>query len=203
MAPLLANRAPKLKSASLPALWFLTDETRTPDPAAALAALPRGSAVIFRHYGVPDRADLARKLAALCAKQGLLFLVADDWRLAAVVGADGLHLPEYAARCVLPSGAKIWLRQKRAWLTVAAHGARGLARAHAVKATAALLAPVFPTRSHPGRAALGLARAAALVRAARVPVLALGGATPAQFTHVCAAGFAGIAGIGFAVEKRS
>lgn len=182
-------------------MWFLTDEMRTQDVAAVVRTLPRGAGVILRHYDAPNRATLARTLALLCRARGLTFVVAADWRLAASVGADGLHLPEYTARAGLSSGARIWRRQRRGLLTVAAHGPRGLARAFALAADAALLSPVFPTRSHPGRAALGLTRAAGLVRSARVDVLALGGMTPLHMAHVGAAGFAGLAGIGFA-EKR-
>lgn len=197
---MLANGVHKLKSAGFPAVWFLTDEARVDDAAATLRSLPRGTGVIFRHYGSPDRTSLAHKLARLSRARGLVFLVADDWRLAANVQAHGLHLPEYAAAYGLSSGARLWRRLRRAVLTVAAHGPRGLARARHLDADAALLAPVFPTRSHPGRAALGPVRAAALARSAGLPVLALGGATPDRLTHLRAAGFAGIAGIGFALR---
>ncbi len=162
-------------------------------------ALPRGAAVILRHYGAVNRGLLARDLAALCRARGLLFLVAGDWRLAAAVHADGLHLPEYAAARGPSSAARLWLRGRV--MTVAAHGARGLARARDLGAYAATLAPIFPTRSHPGRPALGLTRAAGFVRTARIPVLALGGASPDKLPHTRAAGFAGIAGIGFATGK--
>ncbi|MCC6913220.1 MAG: thiamine phosphate synthase [Rhodospirillaceae bacterium] len=199
MALLLTNTRHKLKSQGFPAVWFLTDETRGGDVAAAVAALPRGCAVIFRHYGAANRAVLARELAALCRARGLLFLVAGDWRLAAAVHADGLHLPEHAAARGPSSAARLWLRGRL--LTAAAHGARGLARAHDIGAHAATLAPVFPTRSHPDRAALGLSRGAMLVRAARISVLALGGASPDKLAQTQAAGFAGIAGISFALGK--
>ncbi len=202
MSLLLSNGARKLKHRDLPVLWFLTDEARMDDALGVLMSLPRGASVIFRHYGARDRAALAGKLAKACRARGLIFLVADDWRLAARVGADGLHLPEHAAARGPASGARLWRKQRRAWLTVAAHGARGLARARGLAADAVLLAPVFPTQSHPDRMALGLARATALVRRTRVPVLALGGASPHMLPHVRAAGFAGIAGIGFALKRK-
>ncbi|MGE4063896.1 MAG: thiamine phosphate synthase [Rhodospirillaceae bacterium] len=170
------------------------------DVAAAVRSLPRGTGIIFRHYGAPNRVALAHDLAKLSRARGLIFLIARDWRLAARVRADGIHLPEFAAARGPASGARLWRKQRRAWLTVAAHTSAGLARARAVAADAALLAPVFPTRSHPERKALGLVRAAALVRRAGLPVLALGGATPEKLTQLRAAGFAGIAGISFAIR---
>lgn len=199
---MLANGAGKLKRRDLPVLWFLTDEARMDDAFGAVMSLPRGAGVIFRHYGARDRAVLARRLACTCRARGLVFLIAGDWRLAARVGADGVHLPEYAAARGPASGARLWRKQRRRFLTIAAHGAPGLARARALAADAVLLSPVFPTRSHPDRAALGLVRAAALIRLMRVPVLALGGASPDMLFHLRAAGFAGIAGIGFALKRE-
>jgi thiamine-phosphate pyrophosphorylase len=54
----------------------------------------------------------------------------------------------------------------------------GLARR--LGADAALLSPVFPTRSHPGGAVLGPVRFRLLARQARLPVIALGGMTGAK-----------------------
>jgi len=74
--------------------------------------------VIFRHYGHKDRAMLATRLAALCRRRRLVFCVAGDWRLAARVGAAGLHLPEYLARQGAAAGARLWRKARRRLLTV-------------------------------------------------------------------------------------
>jgi thiamine-phosphate pyrophosphorylase len=194
----LKRRAQKRGGKELPAAWLMTDDKRLPDPASALAALPRGSAVILRHYDAPGRAQLARKLAAACRRRGLMLLIAGDWRLAAAVGAAGVHLPEHQARRGLAPGGRLWCRARL--LTAAAHGHRALRRAEALGAAAAILAPIFKTASHPGRASLGTARAAALIRTAGIPVIALGGVTAATVNGLRATGCAGIAGVGFAVS---
>lgn len=178
----------------MPSLWWMTDEVRVPDPLRVLARLPRGTAVILRHYGQRDRDRLAAKMAVACRRLGLPLLIAATWRLAAAVGAAGLHLPEHA--CLEP-GARLWLRRGRI-LTIAAHGPRGLARAH--HADAALLSPVNPTPSHPGRKALGVTRAALMARAAGRPVIALGGVGPGHWDALKRRGFAGVAGIGFGLK---
>lgn len=197
----LANAAKKLKRRGpgrhLPTLWLMTDTQRMPDPAPAIRHLPRGSAVILRHYGHPKRVFIARQLAALCRARDLVFLVAGDWRLAAYVGADGVHLPEFMTRGGLAAGGKLW-RGVRRLLTVAAHDVAGLRRAHALQASAAVLAPVFPTKSHPDKATLGTQRFGRMVRAARVPVVALGGVNEITLPSLMTSGCAGIAGIGFA-----
>lgn len=174
-----------------PRLALMTDENRLPDPAAAIRALPWGSMVILRDYAAPGRAALARRLASLCKSRRLRFLVAGDWRLAARVGADGLHLPEAMAK----RGKGPWSRRR--WtVTAAAHSAGALFRAARAGADAALLAPVFPTASHPGRPALGPVRFATLVRRSPVPVYALGGIGPGAARRLKGTGAAGFAGIG-------
>lgn len=154
---------------------LVTDDQRLPDPAAAMAALPAGAAVLLRHYDAPDRKHLARRLARLARAQRQILLVAGaDWRLAAAIGASGVHLPEAVARMVPLPGLRLWLR-RGGLLTVACHGPAGLVRAAALGADAALLSPVFPTRSHPGAATIGATRFALWALRARLPVVALGG----------------------------
>jgi len=170
----------------------MTDAARTPDPQETLRRLAPGTVVIFRHYEVPDRAALGRRLAALARRRGLVFVVAGDRRLAFRLRADGLHLPEDMTRRrhrFAPAGDP--------WpVSAAAHDEAGARRAARAGADAILLSPVFPTASHPGRPALGVRRLAAVCRAVRVPVLALGGIGPATVRRVLAAGAGGIAGIG-------
>jgi len=181
----------------------MTDPARVRDLESAVSALPRGAAVVLRHYDAPDRVDLARKLARACRRKGLVFLVAMSWRVAMQTGAHGLHLPEHqAARGPCPA-ARLWIKRRGALLTAAAHGPKGLARAKRIQAAAVMLSPVLPTASHPHRAALGLARAALMARQIRIPVLALGGMRLRQRPQVRAAGFAGMAGVGFAATSRN
>jgi thiamine-phosphate pyrophosphorylase len=205
MNPTLTKAAANLKRRAanrgrdLPSLWILSDEKRLPDPRAALVSMPRGSALILRHYGAQGREALARRLAQLCRQKGVALLIAGDWRLAAQVGAAGVHLPEHAARRGLPPGGRLWLRAARRLLTVAAHTKLGLRRAGDMRASAAVLAPIFPTASHPSHKGLGAMRSAAMIRTARLPVIALGGVTPTTITALRYTGCVGVAGISFAL----
>ena len=176
----------------LPPLLLLSDARRLPDPAAAMAALPRGSGVILRNYDEPGRAALAARLARLSRGLGLYFMVAADIGLAARVGADGVHFPEALAGRA-PAGRRLrpdWL------ITVSAHGAAGLAKAARVGADAAILGPVFPTASHPGAPALGVLRFAALARGSALPVYALGGVDENTGRRLRGSGAVGLAAIG-------
>ena len=160
----------------------MTDDERLPDPVAAARALPRGSLVIIRARDAERRRALAE---ALCANShGFILLAAADPVLAGEL--HGLHLPEARAK-----EAAHWRALRPDWvITVAAHSARAL---HAPYADAALLSPVFPTKSHPGARALTPARARLIARASGVPVIALGGVNDRNAALL--SGFAGIAAI--------
>lgn len=176
----------------LPALILMTDDARLADPAAAIASLPRGSAVILRHYDDPGREALGHRLLALSRVAGVRLLIAGDARLACRLGADGVHLPEWMVR-----GAA-WRRWRRpGWLvTAAAHSPAALWHARRAGADAALLSPVFATASHPGAKPLGALRFAAWCREAPLPVYALGGITAETAGRLAASPAAGLAAIG-------
>jgi len=177
--------------AALPALMLMTDENRVADPVAAARALPKGAAIILRHTNAARRAELAHALAGLTASRGLLILVAGDAKLAARIGAAGLHLPE--ARL---SEAAHWKACHPGWLiTVAAHSARALRLAGLSRADAALLAPVFPTLSHQERVPIGVARFRLMAMNAPVPVYALGGVNAQTVARLAGANLVGIAAI--------
>lgn len=191
----LATRAGGRKPCHLPVRWLVTDARRLPDPLPAIRRLERGDGVLFRHYELPPakRLTLARQVAELCRQLGLVLLVAGDVRLARVVAADGLHLPQgliHQAATARRAGLRL--------VTVAAHDAVAIAQAARCGADAVLVSPVFATASHPGAASLGVLRFAALAMAARrrgLSVYALGGLTPASFArlrHVPLAGYAAI-----------
>jgi len=176
----------------LPPMLFLTDRARVPDPLPVVKALPRGAGVIIRDYDAPDRAALAKDMAACGHDRGLLVLVAGNPELAASVRADGVHLPEQMMHL-----ARAIRRDEPAWVvTVAAHGRPGLTAAEQAGADAALLSPVFPTESHPGGKTLGPIRFAALVRGAGLPVYALGGINGRTARRLRGSGAVGIAAIG-------
>ena len=161
----------------------MTDDDRLHDPVGAARALPKGSLVIVRSRDTQRRRALGEAL--LHETNGLILLAAGDPVLAARL--NGLHLPEARAR-----EAAHWRAVRPRWIiTVAAHSARAL---HAGGADAALLSPVFPTKSHPAARTLTPARARLIARQAPLPVIALGGVT-AQNANLLS-GFSGLAAIG-------
>lgn len=164
----------------------MTDPVRTPDPVLAAARLPRGAGVIYRHFGAPDRAVTARRLAHICRKRRLTLLIAADPALAWQVRADGVHWPE---RLLKPG------RPRKGVVSAAVHGAAGLKKAAAAGADLALLSSIFPSRSPSAGKPLGPARARALIRDAKLPVYALGGVNSRNARLLARSGFAGLAAI--------
>lgn len=175
----------------LPAVWFVTDPARTTDPIAVARGLPRGSGIIYRHFGAADRLEIARSLARIALERRHVLLIGADPALAAEVGAAGVHLPERR----LAEARRLRARHPGWIVTAAAHAPGAIRRAHAAGADAVLLSTIFPSRSPTAGAPLGAVRLAGLARRSPLPLYALGGvnsATAPRLVETGAAGFAAV-----------
>jgi thiamine-phosphate pyrophosphorylase len=183
------------RAGAVPALYFFTDPARIVDPLAIAAKLPRGSVVVYRHFGDAERLGKARALARVARDRGLRLLIGADARLAWRVWAHGVHLPERDA-----TRAGVLKRARPQWLvTVAAHSPAALRRAR--HGDAAILSPVFPSASVSSKGVcLGLSRAGRWARGAALPVIALGGVRLRHANALAQAGFAGLAAVDLFAE---
>lgn len=155
----------------LPNLWLLSDARNDARLEQTLRALPQGSGFVFRHYHLaPDarrrRFDELAQVARTCGHAAILSGSAGD---AKRWGADGLYGPPGR---IGTGGPKLRI--------ATAHDRAEIEAANAIGADAAMLSPVFATRSHPDTPALGPKRFRALAVLARMPVIALGGMTAAR-----------------------
>jgi len=156
----------------------MTDERLGDGLLDAVARLPEGAGVVFRHYSLPEserRALFDRVRAA----HGELLLLAGSAALARAWGANGSH----------GRGAGQGLR------SAPAHNFREVRAAERARAAFLILSPVFATRSHPDAAPLGIARFAWLARRTTLPVIALGGMNEARGKTLASFGAYGWAGI--------
>lgn len=163
----------RVLAAQAPGLLVLTDPERMPDPVAVARRLPAGTGLIYRHFGEPDRSEVALALREATQQRRAALLIAADPYLAGTVGADGVHWPERHWR-----HARVWRHRRSNWIsTIAAHGQTALVRAAEIGVDAALLSPVFATRSASAaeRSTLGPLRFAAMANSVDCPVYALGG----------------------------
>ena len=165
----------------------MTDE-RVSDAALlrAVTRLPRGSAVVVRHYSLDEtaRRDLFARIRRAGRGRGLQILRAGDEVTARTWGADGHHGGDRRT-----TTGKPWLH------SMPVHNLAELRTAIRAGADAVLLSPLFTTRSHPGAQPLGPARFAAIARRSSVPVIALGGARPCHARMIQALGASGWAAI--------
>lgn len=178
----------------LPRLWFFTDPDRTPEPWRTAARLPAGAAIVYRHFGAPDRLFVARRLQRLCRRHGLRLVIGADVALARAVGAAGVHLPERMA-----ADAESLKRRHPDWIiTVAAHSAH--AARSAAGADVVMLSAIYPSRSPSAGSPIGLVVGGRIARGVPAPIIALGGVTVARARELARAGFAGMAGIDLFAE---
>jgi thiamine-phosphate pyrophosphorylase len=143
----------------IPRLWLMTDERMGAALWDAVARLPRGSGVVFRHYATPaaERKALWAKLAKVSRKRKLVLVRAGE-----KVGRDSGRVHG-------------WARGSAELRTASAHSRREAVAAIRRGADALFVSPVFATRSHAGARPLGRARFGLLIHGLGVPVIALGG----------------------------
>lgn len=152
-------------------VWIVSDARNDASLDRALARLPRGSGLVFRHYHLDAASRRARFRDLLRAgrARGHCVALAGSAAQARAMGAGATYgSPRLLARG--PALARL----------VTVHSLAELAAAHRARASAVLLSPVFPTRSHPGGTLLGSLRFRLIAARARVPVIALGGMDKAR-----------------------
>lgn len=155
--------------------------------------------MVFRPFGAADAVETGRRLAKAAHARGLIILAGADPRLAAAIGADGVHLPERLA-----AKARGLRRSRPGWIiTAAAHSRRAVQRAHRAGADAVFVSPVFETASPSAWPPLGPLRFAALVRGSPLPVFALGGLNPKTARRIARSGAAGLAAIEALAEDKA
>lgn len=149
-------------------------------------------AIQLRDKEAPPRKllGLARRLRTVTARHGALLIVNDRLDIALAAGADGVHLgpddvPVAAARRVVPDG----------FLLGHSTDDPGVARrAEADGADYLGCGTVFPTTSkEDAGTVIGVGGLAAVARAVRIPVLAIGGVTAERTPLLEGSGAGGVA----------
>ncbi|MGD0333786.1 MAG: thiamine phosphate synthase [Xanthobacteraceae bacterium] len=180
-----------------PPLLVVTDrrQARRPLTRIVAAALEAGCRwVSLREKDLPrdEQVLLARALARMAHAQGATLTVHGEAALAKAAGADGVHLPSgsdaAAARRLLGPGKLVG---------VSIHTVTEAEAIAPAFIDYALAGPAFETASKPGYGPeIGRKGFIDIARAARVPVLAIGGINAARLGELIAAGAAGVAVMG-------
>jgi thiamine-phosphate pyrophosphorylase len=179
-----------------PPLLVISDrsQARQPLPGIAAAAFAGGCRWFsLREKDLPtaERHALLSELVTLGRDFGATVMVHDDIDAAIATGAGGVHLPAGSD----PRAARTRLPGKL--IGASAHSAAEAAALIEAGADYVTVSPVFLTESKPGYGlALGLDGLAEAAAAAKGPVVALAGITPANAAACIEAGAAGIAAMG-------
>ncbi len=149
----------------LPTVWLMTDERLGDELWRAIARLPRGAGIVFRHYAtpMPERRRLFARVVRVARGRGLVVIRA-------------------GARCGYgEAGTHNVVRHSPGLRTAAAHSRAEAIAAVLTRADAVFVSPVYPTRSHVGAPSLGATSARRVVQGLPIYRIALGGMNAQRF----------------------
>jgi thiamine-phosphate diphosphorylase len=185
---------------TLPRLHLVTDDAVLADavfPDVAERVLGQCGPLAALHVRghATDAARLhaiAERLQTAALRTGAWLLVNDRIDIAMTVRANGVQLGSHSlpvpdARALLGAGARIGY---------SVHGAEEALQAESDGADFVLLGTIFESTSHAGRAAAGTGLVRDTAARTVLPVIAIGGITPARIAEVVAAGAYGAAVLG-------
>jgi thiamine-phosphate pyrophosphorylase len=180
-----------------PPLLLVTDrrQTRRPLPEIVGAALGAGCRWIsLREKDLPEdeQVPLARMLLPMIRRHGARLSIHGGAATALLAGVDGVHLPSGSDA----AAARAELGPQKL-IGVSIHTVTEAEAIDPAVVDYALAGPAFETVSKPGYGPeIGRKGLAEMARAARVPLLAIGGINTVRVAEVIAAGCAGVAVMG-------
>lgn len=173
-------------------LIFMTDPGRVKDIESATKKLPRGAAIIYRHFGKDDRHAEAELLRQVTLHYGLQFLIGNDPELAIATGADGVHFCRDASL----AAPNIWRERCPDWIISMAGVKSGAYTGSLSILDGLIVSSVFPSQSPSAGEPMGVGKFSKNVDHLPVPIFALGGVNAKTAPKLIGSGAAGIAGIG-------
>jgi len=180
-----------------PPLLLVTDRRQARRPlleivGAALGAGCRWISLREKDLPADEQVPLARLLLPMIRRHGARLSIHGGTALARLAGVDGVHLPSGADA----AAARAELGPQKL-IGVSIHTVTEAEAIDAAVVDYALAGPAFETVSKPGYGPeIGRKGLAEMARAARVPLLAIGGINTVRVAEVIAAGCAGVAVMG-------
>jgi thiamine-phosphate pyrophosphorylase len=180
-----------------PALLVITDcrQARTPIAdivEAACAAGCRWFSLREKDLPAEEQVALAQSLLPIARRVGAKLMLHGDAELAEKADLDGVHLP---AGADAPSARALLGSEKLVGISI--HSAAEVQQLDPALVDYAIAGPTYETESKPGYGpALGLSGIAAIVAAASLPIVAIGGIHAEKISELLRAGVAGMAVMG-------
>jgi thiamine-phosphate pyrophosphorylase len=153
-----------------------------------------------KDLGAADLALVCRRLVPRVRESGAMLVVNDRVDVALAIGADAVQRTHTS----LPVDDIRAVTGRRLRIGASVHSLEDAADAELKGADWVTFGPVYDTPSkRPYGAPQGLDRLAVVARGLRIPVIAIGGITPARVKEVRAAGARGVAAISFILAAPS
>ena len=165
------------KDNKLPKVIIIFDDESFDKKKLLKLKIPKKSAFLLRSYETKKRKKIAKQLLNFCKMKKIKLLIGSDIKLAEDINADGIHFPEYMVKKNKINWTYIKnVKSNKKWIiTTAVHNIQSLKKAEELNIDAALLSPVFPSKSHPNNKSLGLNKFLKIVKKTKLPIYALGG----------------------------
>ena len=165
------------KDNKLPKVIIIFDDESFDKKKLLKLKIPKKSAFLLRSYETKKRKKIAKQLLNFCKMKKIKLLISSDIKLAEDINADGIHFPEYMVKKNKINWTYIKnVKSNKKWIiTTAVHNIQSLKKAEELNIDAALLSPVFPSKSHPNNKSLGLNKFLKIVKKTKLPIYALGG----------------------------
>lgn len=175
-----------------PELHVITNGRQGLEEVLAMAEAAYAGGMDYLHIREKQRTarecmDWVKALSTVMPSSCLI--VNDRVDVAAASGCRGAHL---AYHSLTPSEARLLLAKEQ-WIGRSVHSVKEAEAAAAEGATYALYGHLFPSGSKPGVPPRGTGELTSITSALSIPVIGIGGITPANTTQVLAAGCRGIA----------
>ena len=145
----------------------MTDPARMETPVEIARRLPEGCAVIYRHFGKPEKAQALRDLTRAQNRQ---LLIGNDPELARDIGADGVHF----SRDENLSAPIAWRKKQPDWILTMAGLKHGAYLAPLDSLDALFISSLFPSRSPSAGEPIGTAALKDTAARLPIPIFALG-----------------------------
>jgi len=168
----------KTKDNKLPKIIIIFNDDDFDEKKFLNLKITKESAFLLRSYKAKGRKKIAKRLLKFCRMKKLKLLIASDIKLAEDINAHGVHFPEYMIKkkniinWVIVKNIKL----RKNWIiTTAVQSLQAIKNAEFFDIDAALLSPVFSSKSHPNKKNLGINKFSKIVKKTKLPIYALGG----------------------------
>ncbi len=185
--------APIIAASKLPAEYAILNAAELPVLLKNLQTMLDNGIKLIQARIMPlsaiDISSFIEAAMPLCQKRNAYLLLNSAVKNIRQIKVDGIHLT---------SRDLLMLKQRPAgfsWVAASCHNMKELKHAENIGADFAVLAPVLPTRTHPGAATLGWDAFKSLIKEVNIPVFALGGMQKEYKQIAQSSGAQGIAGI--------